>query len=312
MRAVPRVAERAAARSPRAARTLARRASRAAHPVEPEAPLAVARAIPGVDVPVREPALERVRLDERASTASPRPPSGTRARRAGARGSPRASVATSSSSARSTCGSGVCASSNWPNVSSSLRRTRASGVCASAAIIGPTNSSARRIARASSGVSRGARRNVSPKSSLSTRTSSPSELGVDRVAAAAEVDEVEQRQVLLELRRPGCGSARRARRAGISASRLLAARGEEVGEQRLEDGEALGRDRAGEPVERGGVVRGVGAPRPRRFGGAPSWRSRDASRAPSRDLACAARRARAGPRGRPGAAPTRRAAARDE
>ncbi len=60
-----------------------------------------------------------------------------------------------------------------PNVSSSLARTRSSGECAPAAIIGPTNSSARRIARASSGVSRGGRRNVSPKSSLSTCTSSP-------------------------------------------------------------------------------------------------------------------------------------------
>ena len=49
-------------------------------------------------------------------------------------------------------------------------RTRSSGVCASAAIIGPTNSSASRIARASSGVSRGGRRNVSPKSSLSHGT----------------------------------------------------------------------------------------------------------------------------------------------
>ena len=40
----------------------------------------------------------------------------------------------------------------------------------SAAISGPTNSSASRIARASSGVSRGGARKVSPKSSLSTRT----------------------------------------------------------------------------------------------------------------------------------------------
>ena len=59
-------------------------------------------------------------------------------------------------------GAGVCASSNWPKVSSSLRRTRASGVFASAAIVGPTYSIASRIARASSGVSFGARRKTSP------------------------------------------------------------------------------------------------------------------------------------------------------
>src|SRR5207244_748162 len=68
------------------------------------------------------------------------------------------------------CGCGVCARSNSPNVSSSFLRTRSSGVRASAAIIGPTNSSASRIARASSGVRRGGARNVSPNSSLSTRT----------------------------------------------------------------------------------------------------------------------------------------------
>src|SRR5207253_9638029 len=37
---------------------------RAAHPVEPEGALAVARAVPGVHVPVRHRALERVCLDE--------------------------------------------------------------------------------------------------------------------------------------------------------------------------------------------------------------------------------------------------------
>ena len=69
---------------------------------------------------------------------------------------------TSRSSSVSSWGSGVEASSNWPNVSSSLRRTLATALCASAAIPGPTKSSARRIARASSGVSRGAARKVSP------------------------------------------------------------------------------------------------------------------------------------------------------
>ena len=108
----------------------------AAHPVEPEGALAVARAVPRVDVPVGQPPLERVRLDE-ARRDSPRPPSGTRSRRAAARAMPRLSVATRSSSARCTCGSGVCASSNSPNVSSSLcaharraacaRRRRSSG-----------------------------------------------------------------------------------------------------------------------------------------------------------------------------------------
>ena len=103
------------------------------------------------------------------------PPSGTRSRRGAVRaiavGERRDEIGLVGRRSR---GSGVCASSNWPNVSSSLSRTRSSGVCASAAIIGPTNSSASRIARASSGVRRGGRRNVSPKSSLSTRTWSPS------------------------------------------------------------------------------------------------------------------------------------------
>ena len=86
-------------------------------------------------------------------------------------------VRMSCSSSEAASGTSSSASSCWPNspnVSSSFLRTRSSGVCASAAIIGPTNSRASRIARASSGVSRGARRNASPNSSLSTRTSSPS------------------------------------------------------------------------------------------------------------------------------------------
>ena len=98
--------------------------------------------------------------------------SGTRARRAACGRCARVSVATRSSSAPA-CGVGVWARSNWPNASSSFARTRSSGELEPAAIIGPTNSSASRIARASSGVRRGARRKVSPKSSLSTCTSSP-------------------------------------------------------------------------------------------------------------------------------------------
>ena len=80
----------------------------------------------------------------------------------------RESVAMSCSSAVTAWRSGPSSTSNSPKVSSSLRRTRSSGVWASAAIIGPTNSSASRMARASSGVSLGGRRNVSPKSSFST------------------------------------------------------------------------------------------------------------------------------------------------
>ena len=67
------------------------------------------------------------------------------------------------------------------------------------------------------------------------------QLGVHRVTAAAEVDEVEKGQVLLEL-------VRRDRREVLEQLRLrdlgvplLAARRQEIGEQRLEDGEPLGR-----------------------------------------------------------------------
>ena len=45
------------------------------------------------------------------------------------------------------------------------------------------------------------------------------QLGVDGVAAAAEVDEVEQREMLLELLGAGSRSGRRARCAGITPSR---------------------------------------------------------------------------------------------
>src|SRR5204862_6444053 len=38
--------------------------ARAAHPIQPEGALRLARPIPRVDVPVREPALDRVRLDQ--------------------------------------------------------------------------------------------------------------------------------------------------------------------------------------------------------------------------------------------------------
>ena len=151
-------------------------------------------------IPVREHALEGVRLDEPLDGVS----------------SPsfRYSIATSAALARSpreasrrapprrapTCGSRrLGESSNWPNVSSSFRRTRSSGVCACAAIEGPTKSSASRIARASSGVRRGASAEDVAVELLVDADHVAVELGVDRVAAAAEVDEVEQREVLLEL-----------------------------------------------------------------------------------------------------------------
>ena len=130
-----------------------------------------------------------------------------------------------------------------PKVSSSFARTRSSGECAPAAIIGPTNSSASRIARASSGVSRGGAAERVAEELLVDVHLVAVQLGVDGVAAAAEVDEVEQRQVLLErLGRDREALDQLARRDHGLA--LLAARGEQVGEQRLEDAEALRRDRA--------------------------------------------------------------------
>ena len=73
------------------------------------------------------------------------------------------------------------------------------------------------------------------------------QLGIHRVAAAAEVDEVEQREVLLEL----LGGNREPIDQLLGrdhAFALVAARGQQVGEQRLQDAEALRRDRAGEAL----------------------------------------------------------------
>ena len=70
---------------------------------------------------------------------------------------------------------------------------------------------------------------------------------VDRVAATAEVDQVEQVEMLLEL---GCGEPEALPEVGGRDARrrfVAAARGEK-GEQRLEEREALRRDRAGRPV----------------------------------------------------------------
>ena len=84
------------------------------------------------------------------------------------------------------------------------------------------------------------------------------DLGVDRVAAAAEVDEVEQRERVLQLlardREP------RGEIVGVEAGvAVLAAGGEDVREQRLEHAEALGRDRPDGAVAAIGRARRRGA-----------------------------------------------------
>ena len=135
-------------------------------------------------------------------------------------------------------------------------------MCASAAIIGPTNSSASRIARASSGVSRGASAERVAVELLVDVHLVAVELGVDRVAAAAEVDEVEQREVLLELLVRDDGKRREQLGRRDHRVLVLAAGGEQVGEQRLEDGEALRHDRAGGPLG-DAVGRGTGDSRGR-------------------------------------------------
>ena len=92
------------------------------------------------------------------------------------------------------------------------------------------------------------------------------ELGVDGVAAAAEVDEVEQREVVLEL----LGGDREAVRelgsveVGVAA---VTTGGEQVGEQRLQQPEPLRCDRAGWPL--GGVRPSIGSP----FAPGRGWRA---------------------------------------
>ena len=93
------------------------------------------------------------------------------------------------------------------------------------------------------------------------------ELRVDRVAAAAEVDEVEQREVLLE-RLGGMWKRSTRSRAGMRRLAVLAAGGEQVGEQRLEHAEALGGDRARPAVRRRARARG-GTARAEWSAGAP-------------------------------------------
>jgi hypothetical protein len=114
----------------------------------------------------------------------------------------------------------------------------------SAATSGPIRSSASSSAFASSGERRAGWRKSSPYSSFDGHHRAVlDELGVDGVAAAAEADEVEQLEVLLE----GLGHepvACRERYGGDPRARLVAAGIEQVGHQRLQHGEALGRDGA--------------------------------------------------------------------
>ncbi len=76
-----------------------------------------------------------------------------------------------------------------------------------------------------------------------------SQLRVDRVTAAAEVDEVEQRQVLLELVRGDGGEALEQLGRRDLGLPLLAARREQVGEQRLQDTEPLRRHGTGRALD---------------------------------------------------------------
>ena len=79
------------------------------------------------------------------------------------------------------------------------------------------------------------------------------ERGVDRVTAAAEVDEVQQLEVLFELL---CGNVEALDDLGGRDDGLMsfAARGEQVGEECLEHGEAFRHDRTG-----GALAEGFGA-----------------------------------------------------
>ena len=129
------------------------------------------------------------------------------------------------------------------------------------------------------------------------------ELGVDRVAAAAEVDEVEQREMLLQLLSRDVEARRQLVRVQLGVA-ALAAGGEQIGEERLQDGEALrgdGRRRA---------LGGVGSSRPPSPARASAARPREPhgrAAAPPRTR-CAAPAARAGRLGRSGAGPSPRAA----
>ena len=74
------------------------------------------------------------------------------------------------------------------------------------------------------------------------------QLGVDGVAAAAEVDEVEQREMLLDRLLGDLREALDEVAGRDDGARLVAAGGEEVREQRLEDAEALRVDGTGRPL----------------------------------------------------------------
>ena len=92
----------------------------------------------------------------------------------------------------------------------------------------------------------------------------PAQLGVDRITAAAEVDEVEQREVLLELFARDRETVDELLRGDVRLA-VVAAGGEEVREQRLQDAEPLRCDgprrTLGERI--GDLARNLGS----RFGG---------------------------------------------
>ena len=138
---------------------------------------------------------------------------------------PRDSTDSTSSAQRARARLGrLAASSSRRTTPRPWRARPASDVPESAATSGPIRSSASSSAFASSGESRAGRRKSSPYSSFSTATIVLvlDELGVDRVAAAAEADEVQQLQVLLE-RLGHEAVARRQRHRGDARARLVAA-----------------------------------------------------------------------------------------
>ena len=75
------------------------------------------------------------------------------------------------------------------------------------------------------------------------------ELGVDRVATAAEIDEVQELQVLLELLLWNAETLDEFVRGNYRVA-SLAACGEQVGKQRLQHRESLGHDGTGRPLAR--------------------------------------------------------------
>src|SRR5439155_11856373 len=72
------------------------------------------------------------------------------------------------------------------------------------------------------------------------------ELGVDRVAAAAEIDEVQQREVLLELVLRDVEAVDELSRVDLGLAPFATGR-QQIGEERLQHGEPLGRNWPGGP-----------------------------------------------------------------